>query len=49
MHLGPPEKTIGLAQQAIRLNPRDPNIADHLFIVGSAQNILGRADERSRA
>jgi tetratricopeptide (TPR) repeat protein len=45
MLLGHPDETIELAQRAIRLNPRDPNIADHLFIMGSAQNLLGRADE----
>jgi TolB-like protein/Flp pilus assembly protein TadD len=45
MLLGRPEETITLAQQAMRLNPRDPNIADHFWIIGSAQNLLGRADE----
>jgi len=45
MLLGHPDETITLAQHAVRLNPRDPNIADHFFIIGSAQNLLGRADE----
>jgi TolB-like protein/DNA-binding SARP family transcriptional activator/Tfp pilus assembly protein PilF len=45
MHLGHPEKTVELAQHAMRLNPRDPNIADHLVIIGAAQILLGRADE----
>jgi TolB-like protein/Flp pilus assembly protein TadD len=45
MLLGRPEETITLAQQAMRLNPRDPNIADHFWIMGSALNLLGRTDE----
>jgi tetratricopeptide (TPR) repeat protein len=29
----------------MRLNPRDPNIADHLFALGTAEILLGRSDE----
>ena len=29
----------------MRLDPRDPNIADHFRIIGSAQNLLGHADQ----
>jgi adenylate cyclase len=43
--LGRPEETLALAERAMRLNPRDPNIADHYWIIGSAQILLGRADE----
>jgi TolB-like protein/DNA-binding SARP family transcriptional activator/Flp pilus assembly protein TadD len=43
--LGRPDETIPLAQHAMRLNPRDPNIGDYHFVIGSAQTLLGRADE----
>jgi TolB-like protein/DNA-binding SARP family transcriptional activator/Flp pilus assembly protein TadD len=44
-HMGRAEEAIALAQRAMRLNPRDPNIADHFFVLGKAQILLGRSDE----
>jgi TolB-like protein/DNA-binding SARP family transcriptional activator/Flp pilus assembly protein TadD len=44
-HMGRAEEAIALAQHAMRLNPHDPNIADHFFILGKAQILLGRSDE----
>jgi class 3 adenylate cyclase/TolB-like protein/tetratricopeptide (TPR) repeat protein len=53
--LGRPEEAIAHAQRAIRLNPRDPNLADHQFGIGVAHQLLGHVDaaighlERARA
>jgi TolB-like protein/DNA-binding SARP family transcriptional activator/Tfp pilus assembly protein PilF len=44
-HMGQAEEAIALAQRAMRLNPRDPNIADHFFILGNAQILLDRSDD----
>jgi TolB-like protein/Flp pilus assembly protein TadD len=43
--MGRAEEAIALVQRAMRLNPRDPNIADHFFVLGKAQILLGRTDE----
>jgi adenylate cyclase len=45
MHMGRAEEAIALVHHAIRLNPRDPNIAEHFFTLGTAQALLGRSDE----
>jgi adenylate cyclase len=39
------EEAIVLAHRAMRLNPRDPNIADCFLVVGVAHLLLGRTDE----
>jgi TolB-like protein/cytochrome c-type biogenesis protein CcmH/NrfG len=44
-HMGRAEEAIARVHQAIRLNPRDPNIADHFFALGIAEALLGRPDE----
>jgi adenylate cyclase len=44
-HMGRAEEAIPLVHYAIRLNPRDPNIADHFFALGTAEALLGRPDE----
>jgi hypothetical protein len=41
----PDEEAVILAQRGMRLNPRDPNIADYYWIMGSAQTLLGQTDE----
>ena len=43
--MGRAEEAIALVHHAIRLNPRDPNIAEHFFTLGTAQALLGRSDE----
>jgi adenylate cyclase len=44
-HMGRAEEAIPLVHHAIRLNPRDPNIADHFFALGTAEALLDRPDE----
>jgi TolB-like protein/DNA-binding SARP family transcriptional activator/Tfp pilus assembly protein PilF len=44
-HMGRAEEAIALVHHAIRLNPRDPNVADHFFALGTAEALLGRPDE----
>jgi TolB-like protein/DNA-binding SARP family transcriptional activator/Tfp pilus assembly protein PilF len=44
-HMGLAEEAIALVHYAIRLNPRDPNIADHFFALGTAEALLSRPDE----
>jgi adenylate cyclase len=44
-HMGRAEEAIPLVHHAIRLNPRDPNMADHFFALGTAEALLGRPDE----
>ena len=43
--MGRAEEAIALVHHAMRLNPRDPNIAEHFFALGTAQALLGRSDE----
>jgi TolB-like protein/DNA-binding SARP family transcriptional activator/Flp pilus assembly protein TadD len=44
-YMGRADDAIALTERAIRLNPRDPNIADNFFVLGKAQILLGRSDE----
>jgi TolB-like protein/DNA-binding SARP family transcriptional activator/Tfp pilus assembly protein PilF len=43
--MGRAEEAISLVHYAMRLNPRDPNIADHFFTLGTAEALLGQSDE----
>ena len=45
MWLGQPDEGIPQIEKAIRLNPRDPNIANYYWALGSANLISGRIDE----
>jgi adenylate cyclase len=45
MHLGEPEAGIALVEKAIRLNPRDPNVAGHYWALGACHLLLGHADQ----
>jgi tetratricopeptide (TPR) repeat protein len=42
--MGQAEEAIALVHRAMRLNPRDPDIADHFFVLGTAELLLGRSD-----
>jgi TolB-like protein/Flp pilus assembly protein TadD len=42
---GHPERTAALIEQAIRLDPRNPHMADYLYTVGMAQLQMGHNDE----
>jgi TolB-like protein/DNA-binding SARP family transcriptional activator/Flp pilus assembly protein TadD len=44
-YMGRAEDAIALAERAMRLNPRDPNIADNFFVLAKAQILLGRSDQ----
>jgi hypothetical protein len=35
--MGRAEQAIPLVRHAMRLNPRDPNIAEHFFTLGTAE------------
>jgi tetratricopeptide (TPR) repeat protein len=43
--MGRAEEAIALVHHAMRLNPRDPNIAEHFFTLGTAEALLGRPNE----
>lgn len=43
--LGHPEQAIPLAERAIRLSPRDPNIGECFWLIGAAHLLTGRLDE----
>jgi TolB-like protein/DNA-binding SARP family transcriptional activator/Tfp pilus assembly protein PilF len=43
--MGRAEEAIPLVHHAMRLNPQDPNIAEHFFTLGTAEALLGRSDE----
>jgi adenylate cyclase len=45
MVLGRPEEAISPALRALDLNPRDPNVGDVFWLIGSAHLLSGRADE----
>jgi Tfp pilus assembly protein PilF len=45
LYLGQPEAGIPPLEQAIRLNPADPNIAIAYWALGTCQLLLGRADQ----
>src|SRR5262252_10903705 len=45
MWLGQPDTAIPQIEKAIRLNPRDPNIASYYWALGSANLVAGRIDE----
>ena len=45
MHLGDPDAAIPLIDKAIRLNPRDPNVAGHYWALGACHLLLGLADQ----
>jgi TolB-like protein/DNA-binding SARP family transcriptional activator/Flp pilus assembly protein TadD len=44
-YMGRAEEAIALVHRAMQLNPRDPNIADHFFVLGKAQILLDRSDD----
>jgi TolB-like protein/Tfp pilus assembly protein PilF len=44
MHLGEPDVAIPSIEKAIRLNPRDPNVAGHYWALGAGHLLLGRTD-----
>jgi TolB-like protein/DNA-binding SARP family transcriptional activator/lipopolysaccharide biosynthesis regulator YciM len=43
-YMGRAEEAVALVNHAMRLNPRDPNLADHFFVLGKAEILLGRSD-----
>jgi adenylate cyclase len=45
MHLGEPDAAIPFIDKAIRLNPRDPNVAGHYWALGACHLLLGGADQ----
>ncbi len=45
MFMGRPEEAIPLVERSQRLNPRDPNMAVHLHVLGYAHLLLGQAEE----
>jgi tetratricopeptide (TPR) repeat protein len=45
LHAGPIEEVIPLAEQAIRLSPRDPYIGYPYFLIGAAHLLQSRTDE----
>ena len=45
MQLGEPGDGIPHIEKAIRLNPRDPNVAGHYWALGACHLLLGRVDQ----
>jgi TolB-like protein/class 3 adenylate cyclase/Tfp pilus assembly protein PilF len=45
MYLGRPEEAIFQIDKAMRLSPRDPNVAQHYWGLGACHLLLGRLDE----
>jgi adenylate cyclase len=45
MHLGEPDAAIPFIETAIRLNPRDPNVAGHYWALGARHLLVGRAHQ----